>query len=88
MAFLVFETFEEAEAAEKAISEELGLPKVGFNAKTGEPEPDKQGAERWAEPYQILDGRWIIPSPDENEGVAADSSWFPSQPLSYMTPGE
>lgn len=36
---------------------------------------DSGHTKRWADPIQIRDGRWIIPSPDDN-GVASNKDWF------------
>jgi hypothetical protein len=57
----VFNTEQEAIAAELDIRSLGGLPRVGVNAKTGQPQPNKQKTERWAVPQQRLDGKWIFP---------------------------
>jgi uncharacterized membrane-anchored protein len=75
MKYKVFATEAEALVAEKAISESLGYSKPGVNAKTGELVPNILTL-RWAVPQQISDGRWVIPSPDE-DGVEAEENWFP-----------
>ena len=74
MKYKVFATEAEALVAEKAISESLGYSKPGVNAKTGETVHDVLTL-RWAVPQQITDGRWVIPSPDE-DGVEAEENWF------------
>jgi len=74
MKYKVFATEAEALVAEKAISESLGYSKPGVNAKTGETVHDVLTL-RWAVPQQITDGRWMIPSPDE-DGVEAEENWF------------
>ena len=74
MKYKVFATEAEALVAEKAISESLGYSKPGVNAKTGETVHDVLTL-RWAVPQQISDGRWVIPSPDE-DGVEAEENWF------------
>jgi len=74
MKYKVFATEAEALVAEKAISESLGYSKPGVNAKTGETVPDVLTL-RWAIPQQIVDGRWVFPSPDD-EGVESEASWW------------
>lgn len=76
MKYRVFNTEAEALAAEAEVAQAMGLAKVGVNAKTGQPEPDKQVTERWAIPQQIQDGRWVFVSPDD-EGVEAGEDWWP-----------
>jgi len=76
MKYRIFDTEEQALAAEAQVSQEIGCAKVGVNAKTGQPEPDKQVTERWAIPQQILDGRWVFPSSNE-EGIESEESWWP-----------
>jgi hypothetical protein len=68
--YRIFDTEAEAIAAEAAISASLGLPKPGVNAATGEIQPGVM-TQRWDEPRQIPDGRWVFLSPDE-EGVEPD----------------
>lgn len=75
MKYRVFATEQEAIEAETLIAQQIGCVKVGVNAKTGLPEPDKQVTERWAVPQQIQDGRWVFPSPDD-EGVEPGDDWF------------
>jgi len=74
MKYKVFATEAEALEAEAAISKAMGYAKPGVNAKTGETVPDVLTL-RWAVPQQISDGRWVIPSPDE-DGVEAEENWF------------
>lgn len=74
MKYRVFDTEQEALDAEREISEELGYAKPGVNAKTGQVVPDVLTV-RWAVPRQIVDGRWVFPSPDD-EGVEASDDWF------------
>jgi hypothetical protein len=74
--YRVYDTEAEALAAEAAISAALGYPASGTNAATGEEEPEVVTV-RWAVPQQIVDGRWVFPSPDA-EGVQADPSWWPA----------
>lgn len=76
MKYRVFATEQEALDAEKAISDSMGLAKVGINAKTGLPDPTATKTERWAVPQQIQDGRWVFPSPDD-QGVEAGEDWWP-----------
>lgn len=75
MRWLIYMTEAEAVTAEAAISAAMGLPRPGTNAATGEPDYDAMTL-RWAEPRQIVDGRWIIPSPDDS-GVEAEPGWWP-----------
>ena len=82
MKYHVFNTEAEAIAAEAQVAAQIGCIKVGVNAKTGLPEPDKQVTERWAIPQQIADGRWVFPSPDD-EGVEAGADWFPDSDEVY-----
>lgn len=79
MKYLVFNTLQEAEAAEALISQQMGYPRAGINARSGDDEPSIV-TDRWAVPQQILDGRWVLPSPDE-QGVEASNDWFPASPL-------
>jgi hypothetical protein len=76
MKYRIFDTEEQALAAEAQVALDIGCAKVGVNAKTGQTEPDKQVTERWAIPQQIVDGRWVFPSPDET-GVEAGPGWWP-----------
>lgn len=76
MKYRIFNTEAEAIAAEAQVAADIGCVKVGVNAKTGQPAPDAQLTERWAIPQQIVDGRWVFPSPDET-GVEAEPSWWP-----------
>jgi hypothetical protein len=82
MKYRVFNTEAEALAAEAEVAQAMGLAKVGVNAKTGQPEPDKQVTERWAIPQQIQDGRWVFASPDD-EGVEAGADWWPQSEEIY-----
>jgi len=75
MKYRVFDTEEQAIAAEAQVALYSGCPKVGVNAKTGQLAPDAQVTERWAIPQQIVDGRWVFPSPDD-EGVVAGAVIF------------
>jgi len=82
MKYRVFDTEAEALAAEAEVAQAMGLAKVGVNAKTGQPEPDKQTTERWAIPQQISDGRWVFASPDD-EGIEAEEDWWPQLEETY-----
>lgn len=75
MKYRVFDTEEQALAAEHAINTAMGYSKPGVNAKTGEVVLSALTV-RWAIPQQIADGRWVFPSPDD-EGVEAGDDWFP-----------
>jgi hypothetical protein len=74
MKYLVFDTEQEALDAEADLSRAMGYSKPGVNAKTGQVVPDVLTL-RWAVPRQIADGRWVVPSPDD-EGVEAEDDWF------------
>jgi hypothetical protein len=76
MKYRVFNTDAEAIAAEAQVASDIGCIKVGVNAKTGMPAPDAQVTERWATPQQIVDGRWVFPSPDD-AGEEAGADWWP-----------
>jgi hypothetical protein len=76
MRYKIFQTQQEAIAAEKLISQSMAYPKPGVNAETGEIQPDVLTI-RWAEVEQIQDGRWVFISPDE-EGEEAGEDWWPS----------
>jgi hypothetical protein len=52
----------------------MGLPRIGTIIGTGEPDPSAPTL-RWAIPRQILDGRWVIPSPDDS-GVEGEIGWW------------
>ncbi len=73
--YLVFDSLSEAVSAEAQISQEMGYPKVGVNAATGQPSPSAQTTDYWATPEQILDGRWVLPSPD-GTGTASQIEWW------------
>jgi hypothetical protein len=75
MKYLVFDTYSQALESEAEISRNLGYPKTGVNASTGEVDPSSI-TERWAVPQQISDGRWIIPSSNE-QGIESEQGWFP-----------
>lgn len=76
MKYRVFVTEQEALDAEQQISISMGYAKPGINAATGEIESDVLTI-RWAIPQQIVDGRWVFPSPDE-EGVESSEDWWPN----------
>lgn len=62
--YYVFNTEEEALAAEQDISIIGQVPIVGTNAKTGEPNPNAQKVLRWAIPQQrVTDNKWVFPRP-------------------------
>jgi len=67
MLYYVFTTKKDAFNAESYISMVGGAPIVGKNAKTGKPAPDKCKTERWAEPIQRLDGKWVFPYVGDDE---------------------
>jgi hypothetical protein len=80
MKYRVFDTAEQALAAEAQVALGIGCAKVGVNAKTGQPEPDRQITERWAVVQQIADGRWVFVSPDD-EGVVVGADWWPQEEM-------
>jgi len=62
--YYVFNTEQEAIAAEQEISTIGQVPIIGTNAKTGEPNPDAQKVLRWAIPQQrATDNKWVFPKP-------------------------
>lgn len=67
MKYLVFNTENEAIAAEASIAKAMGLPKQAINALTGEP-VEGVYTERWAMPMETTKGKWAIPS-DTEDGV-------------------
>lgn len=79
MKFYVFDDLESAIAAEAEISAMLGYPSIPVNAANGQP---VTGAvtERWAEPMQRADGKWVFPeAPVALPGFPLeeyDGSWF------------
>jgi hypothetical protein len=75
MKYLVFNTEQEAIAAEASISASRGYARPGINAKTGEVVPEVLTI-RWDIPQQIADGRWVVASPDDT-GVEAGPDWWP-----------
>lgn len=79
MKWLIYMTEAEAEAADAAISATMGLPAPGTNAATGEPDWSAMTL-RWAVPRQIADGRWVIPSPDE-QGEESEPGWWGEEVL-------
>jgi len=79
MKYLVFETEVEAEAAQATIFTTMQPLVETCNGVPLTPPPPPV-TQRWAIPQQILDGRWVIPSPDD-EGVEYDAAWFPGVEL-------
>jgi hypothetical protein len=79
MKYLIFATESEALTADAQISASMGLPRIGTIIGTGEPDPSAPTL-RWAIPRQILDGRWVIPSPDDG-GVDAEPGWWTEEVL-------
>ena len=80
MKYRIFDTEEKSLAAEAQVALDIGCAKVGVNAKTGQPGPDKQVTERWAVVQQIADGRWVFVSPDD-VGVEAGVDWWPQEEM-------
>lgn len=74
MRYRVFDSYEQAAAAERQISHDMGYAKPSVNAASGAVVPGALTV-RWAVPQQIRDGRWVFESPDE-DGVEPDSDWF------------
>lgn len=79
MEYLIFNTLEEAIAANNRIQQNIvgfltnnepqavkngGL--VGRNALTGKLEPDKCLTTTWADPIELDDGKWAIPRPSKD----------------------
>jgi hypothetical protein len=65
MNLLIFNTEQEAIAAESEISKQMGLPKYGINTATQEVDFNSIQIERWDTPRQLEDGKWAITSPEE-----------------------
>jgi hypothetical protein len=76
--YLIFNTFEQAEVAARNIDRSMGLdnPVYNKNAATGATDFNSQPTLCWAVPRQIVDGRWVVLSPN-SEGISADPAWFP-----------
>lgn len=74
MRYRVFKTYEQAVAAERQISQDIGYEKPGINAASGAVVSNALTV-RWAIPQQIRDGRWVFESPDD-DGVEAEADWF------------
>lgn len=75
MKYRVFNTQEEAAAAEKAISLQMGFSKPGINVGTGEIVSSALTTS-WAELVQLQDGRWAFISPDD-QGEEERAEWWP-----------
>jgi hypothetical protein len=80
MKYRIFDTEEQALAAEAQVAVDIGCAKVGTNAKTGQLAPEAQATERWAVVQQIQGGRWVFVSPDD-EGVEAGVDWWPQEEM-------
>lgn len=68
--FYVYDTEATAQAAVQWINAAGGLPRIGKNAKNGQPAPDKCKTEVWAIPRQRLDGKWVferVPKKDRDQ---------------------
>lgn len=57
----VFDNREAAQGALDFIHSSSVFPLVGKNAKTGEPQPNKQKTERWADVKERVDGKFYFP---------------------------
>jgi hypothetical protein len=77
MKWRVYGTQTEAIAAERIIAQSMGLPRAGVDADTGAERPEAATI-AWAIPREINDGRWVIPSPDE-QGVESEPGWWPEE---------
>lgn len=75
MKYRVFNTKEEAETAEKLISQQMGFVKAGTNLATGEV-VESAVTTSWAVPVELQDGRWAFISPDD-QGEEEQSEWWP-----------
>ena len=77
MKYLVFDTEDEANAAEAQISSSMNYPAYGKNALSHQTVTGVGVTEKWAIPRQTATGLWVFQSPDSN-GVEWDSAWnFP-----------
>lgn len=70
-----YDTEKAAKDAEKAISDRMGFPRVGVNALTRLPAPDKQQTLRWAEVLTTKTGKYVFVS-DDDTGVDEKEEWF------------
>ena len=61
MDYYVFNTLQNATDAVADINISLGLPRKGYNARTGRVELSKQETVTYAIPQQRLDGKYIVP---------------------------
>lgn len=61
--FCVFTDENEAIAAEQFLRDCYGMPIDVYRASDGQPMPNNQKVEMWAEVKQRLDGKWIFPYP-------------------------
>jgi hypothetical protein len=55
MTYLVFPDQTSAQAAADQIAKNMGMPIMGINAETGDPDPAAQETTAWDTPRQILD---------------------------------
>jgi hypothetical protein len=69
MEYYVFNTEQEAIAAEAWISQQCNMPITGVDAKDGTPQPEKQKTERWAIPQQRLDDKWVFPKVSDDIAI-------------------
>lgn len=73
----LYQTKGEAQAAAGVISADMGLPRVGRNAKTGQPQPKWQGTDHWDKPRQRRDtGQWYIARPRQKHAIHAHVSEY------------
>jgi hypothetical protein len=64
----VFDTIEEAEAADARISQSMSLPILSMNMETGTLDPNSCGTERWCAP-RPSGGKWLIREPEQEHRI-------------------
>ena len=83
---LSFPTEEAAEAAQAQVATNMGLPRVGVNAATGQPQPNATRTTAWASVQKKHEeDKWYFTKPPESalSGISGyteeetDESWHP-----------
>lgn len=64
--YLVFSNEADAITANNKINQNMGLPKTGVNAKTGNPEPTKAQTIQWSDVGIDKHNNWYIPKPENS----------------------
>lgn len=65
MQILIFNSLLEAQTALTEVDAALGLPKVNYNALTGQPEPGREGTDTWAIIHEVYSepGKYYFSAP-------------------------